>query len=307
MSLTRLCCIVLCAAVLLGDWGKGGIYGDVLAPTVTPTVSPTLHLTSGPTTPTVSSTASVASVAALVGRTRTTTSQSKSEYDSTTVSLRRLDKNKDDNNGGGGGGGGGSITYTYQVAVSKALGNWASANSPDFVIALGDNFYTDGVASTSDEMWSTHWKQVYLGYSNLNIPWYPVLGNHDYGGGSSYVQAQLDYAKIDSTWQMNGKNYSQYFSIPDGGTVAIIFIDTTTLAPSVNKCCNSKGGISEEVQLERINSQLKNVEKMLKEAIAKDATWIFIAGMRYIYFGVHVFFTIACMLYLSISEKNIFW
>lgn len=104
-------------------------------------------------------------------------------------------------------------------------------------------------------------------------------GNHDYGGGDTYVQAQLDYAKIDSLWQMNGKNYSQYFSIPDGGTVAILFIDTTTLAPSVNKCCNSKGGISETIQLERINSQLKNIEVMLKEAVAKDATWIFIAGI----------------------------
>lgn len=58
----------------------------------------------------------------------------------------------------------------------------------------------------------------------------------------------------------------------------MIFLDTTTLAPSVNKCCNSKGGVSEEEQLRRITSQLKNVEKMLKEAIANDATWIFIAG-----------------------------
>jgi hypothetical protein len=194
---------------------------------------------------------------------------------SAVTTSRKLKDDKDNDQGGGSS----SITYTYQVAVSRALGAWASTNTPDFVIALGDNFYTDGVASTSDDMWSTHWKQVYLGYSNLNIPWYPVFGNHDYGGGDSYVQAQLDYAKIDSLWQMNGKNYSQYFSIPDGGTVAIIFIDTTTLAPSVNKCCNSKGGISEAVQLERINSQLKNIEKMLQEAVAKDAKWIFIAGM----------------------------
>lgn len=97
------------------------------------------------------------------------------------------------------------------------------------------------------------------------------------------MQAQLDYAKIDSLWQMNGKNYSQYFSIPDGGTVAIIFIDSTTLAPSVNKCCNSKGGISEEVQLQRISSQLKNIEVMLKEAVSKDATWIFIAGRWWVH------------------------
>lgn len=133
--------------VLLGDWGKGGIYGDILAPTFAPTPSPTFQATA------------------------TTTG-------SPTASGRRLkDDNKDGGGGGGGGGGEDSVTYTYQVAVSKALGSWASTNTPDFVIALGDNFYTDGVASTSDAMWSTHWKQVYLGYSNLNIPWFPVFGN----------------------------------------------------------------------------------------------------------------------------------
>jgi len=38
-------------------------------------------------------------------------------------------------------------------------------------------------------------------------------------------------------------NYSKVFDIPGsrGSTVAIIFIDTTTLAPSMNGCCNSKG------------------------------------------------------------------
>lgn len=130
-------------SALLGDWGKGGIYGDVLAPSVVPTPSPTSQAT-----------------------TITTASPSAS---------RRLkdDKNHD---GGGGGGNGDGVTYTYQLAVSRALGSWASTNTPDFVIALGDNFYTDGVASTSDAMWSTHWKQVYLGYSNLNVPWYPVFG-----------------------------------------------------------------------------------------------------------------------------------
>jgi hypothetical protein len=261
----------------LGDWGKGGIYGDILAPTISPTVFPSRHPTSSPSILSRRLSDEITDIpisSEFLHRDNVKQSMTLvSSVQSTSRKASRQLKDQDDKEGDI------DITYTYQVAVAKALGTWASTNSPSFVIALGDNFYTNGVASTSDVMWNTHWKQVYMGYTKLNIPWMPVFGNHDYGYGNSGVQAQLDYAKIDSLWQMKGKNYSQYFTIPDGGTVAIIFIDTTTLAPSVNKCCNSKGGVSEAVQLERITSQLKNIEKMLEEAVSRKSTWIFIAGI----------------------------
>ena len=31
------------------------------------------------------------------------------------------------------------------------------------------------------------------------------------------------------------------FEIPGGGVVTVVMIDTTTLAPSMNQCCNEKG------------------------------------------------------------------
>ena len=46
-----------------------------------------------------------------------------------------------------------------------------------FVLALGDNFYVDGVANTTDRLWDTAFHDVYSA-SSLNIPWYPILGNH---------------------------------------------------------------------------------------------------------------------------------
>lgn len=67
------------------------------------------------------------------------------------------------------------------------------------------------------------------------------IGNHDYGYGATGVQAQIDRTLIDDHWYMPSTNYSKTFNIPNGGTVAIIFVDTTTLAPSVNKCCNENG------------------------------------------------------------------
>lgn len=200
-----------------------------------------------------------------------------------------LDTNKE--GGGKGGGGQNRKQYTYQAAVARAMSTWAnhSAVTPSFVVAVGDNFYDDGVQSSTASSWNTLWKYVYLSnYSNLRIPWYPVLGNHgiygddnivvlmvicaDYGYGLSGAQAQVDRFKSQTSdldnddistrlWQLRGFNYSEMFSFPCGhnrantsdgakqggtwgnenGKVAIVFIDTTTLAPSENKCCNENG------------------------------------------------------------------
>ena len=134
-----------------------------------------------------------------------------------------------------------------QMQIATAMGIFsASANpQPSFVVALGDNFYNDGVKSSTDTMWDYLWKDVYLGFDELNIPWYPVFGNHDYGNGATGVNAQIqryhDHTD-DDIWIFPSTNYTKRFNIPGtGGSVCIVFIDTTTLAPSVNRCCNEEG------------------------------------------------------------------
>lgn len=136
----------------------------------------------------------------------------------------------------------GSTVYTYQAAVASAMSKWSDIHPQDFIVTLGDNFYTNGVSSTSDSLWQTLWSDVYLSsYMNLRVAWYPVFGNHDYSGGSSAVQAQIDKKSSNDYWKFEERNYTKYFNIPEGGLLAMIFIDTTTLAPSENSCCNSKG------------------------------------------------------------------
>jgi len=76
------------------------------------------------------------------------------------------------------------------------------------------------------------------------IPRYAVFGNHDYGYGQTGVEAQIErhYTDLDDgLWAMTATNYSKVFSVPGGVEVLVIFIDTTTLAPSENRCCNSEG------------------------------------------------------------------
>jgi hypothetical protein len=151
-------------------------------------------------------------------------------------------KNADDDVSEFGSMGGGDVSY--QSAVAKAMATYAENTNPApyFVVALGDNFYTNGVASTTDSLWDSLWTNIYLtNYQSLRLPWFPILGNHDYGYGSTGVQAQLDRTLVDEYWTFPTTNYTRRFSIPSGGSVQIVFIDTTTLAPSENKCCNSKG------------------------------------------------------------------
>ena len=210
--------------LLLGDWGKGGTTGLYGSSTNDDDVSDAIFQMSM----------------------NDSNSQTLSSSNTSNLVLQG-----GGNKGGGGNNGGGNKNQKvlYQVAVAKAMGNFASSGSvqPSFLVALGDNFYSNGVSSATDALWNYLWKDVYLAdYPSLNIPWYPVFGNHDYGGGASAVQAQIDRYHAhadDDIWMFESSNYTRRFDIPgdQGASVMIVFIDTTTLAPSLNKCCNENG------------------------------------------------------------------
>ena len=73
--------------------------------------------------------------------------------------------------------------------------------------------------------------------------------NHDYGYGATGVKAQIDRNhnyESDDLWMTESTNYTKVFDIPNSNQssiykLQIIFVDTTTLAPSQNKCCNTNG------------------------------------------------------------------
>jgi len=70
----------------------------------------------------------------------------------------------------------------YQVESAAAMGVRAASMTPQpsFIVALGDNFYSNGVSSSTDSLWNYLWKNVYLGYEHLNINWFPVFGNRKF-------------------------------------------------------------------------------------------------------------------------------
>ena len=101
-------------------------------------------------------------------------------------------------------------------------------------------------------------------FSNLAMPFYAVLGNHDYGYGDEGVQAQIDKTYDFETngmhlWNMPAQAYAQLAPLPDGGSILMIHVDTTTLNPSANECCNEDGGVSTSEQAYRISHQLNTI------------------------------------------------
>ncbi len=103
-----------------------------------------------------------------------------------------------------------------QKRVAKAMKTTCATQTCGFVLTLGDNFYDEGVASTTDPLWQSVYRDV---YGSLGLPFYAILGNHDTEGN---IQAQIDYSKTDSTWHMPGEYYS--FTMPGGSTPPLMEI-----------------------------------------------------------------------------------
>ena len=96
------------------------------------------------------------------------------------------------------GDGGEGNTNQYQNAA--AIKTLCESKGCEFVLYLGDNFYNDGVESVDDEQFQTKFE---LPYAELDLPFYVVLGNHDYGSWSiwEYKAAyEVEYTDHSDKW-----------------------------------------------------------------------------------------------------------
>lgn len=94
-----------------------------------------------------------------------------------------------------------------QVEVAEAIGDYCTANPCDFVVTLGDNFYSNGVEGIEDPLWQERFHDV---YDFLGLVFYASLGNHDNEGS---IQAQIGYTDEVDNWVMPDEHYT--FSKPD--------------------------------------------------------------------------------------------
>mmetsp|Transcript_9282 Transcript_9282/g.13986 ORF Transcript_9282/g.13986 Transcript_9282/m.13986 type:complete len:443 (-) Transcript_9282:100-1428(-) len=160
---------------------------------------------------------------------------------------------------------------SYEMAVYAWLVN------AEFVIALGDNFYEDGVTDTHDELWDTAFHDVYASPA-LNVKWYGVLGNHDYHGN---IEAQIDRSVVsgETMWYMPATYYSIDYELKDGGILTIVYIDTCLLDPYAK---DTEDILNNANWVEERTNQLEWIDNTLAAAALKS-NWIVVAGHYPIY------------------------
>jgi acid phosphatase len=111
---------------------------------------------------------------------------------------------------------------SFQKRVAAAMASRADSTKPAFILSMGDNIYNSGVSSVDDPQWKTKFEDIYTAPS-LQLPWYAILGNHDYRGN---VQAQIDYSRRNPRWNMPARYYTLVKQIDPLTSVEFFMIDT---------------------------------------------------------------------------------
>lgn len=117
--------------------------------------------------------------------------------------------------------------YYDQKPIAELMGNMAETVDIECVVAAGDVHHFEGVRSVNDPLWMTNYELIYS-HPELMIPWYAILGNHEYRGNT---QAVIDYSKISARWNMPDRYYT-FVMENDGITVRFVMVDT---APLIDK------------------------------------------------------------------------
>jgi acid phosphatase len=163
-----------------------------------------------------------------------------------------------------------------QREVAAQMGKTAESRGSRCVISVGDNFYEDGVQSTSDPQWSSSFEEIYSARS-LQVPWYVALGNHDYRG---VPQAQIDYAKSSPRWRMPNRFYKVAGSDIGAPHLDLFVIDTSPLVHQYRAKVHSV--IAENVASQDVPAQLRWLDEQLGKSLAP---WKLVIGHHTIYSG----------------------
>lgn len=123
-----------------------------------------------------------------------------------------------------------------------ALGDWGSGTRPQAEVAegmdraadevggihgglfLGDNFYNDGIVDAFDDQLRWKFEEVYDRPWLARVPWYAVLGNHDYHGDP---RAQVAYtARSGGRWHMPHEYFRVDLPGPERPIATLLGLDT---------------------------------------------------------------------------------
>lgn len=161
--------------------------------------------------------------------------------------------------------------YYDQKPVAAMMGRMAENIDIECVVAAGDVHHFEGVRSTSDPLWLTNYELIY-DHPELMIPWYAILGNHEYRGNP---QAVIDYSHISGRWNMPAPYYTKVLE-SDGITLRLVMIDT---APLISKYRRDSEDYPQAGRMDDVR-QLAWIDSVLTAA---HEDWVIVVGHHPIY------------------------
>ena len=161
--------------------------------------------------------------------------------------------------------------YYEQKPIAELMGQIAEQDDVEAVLALGDTHHYMGVESVTDPLWTTNFELIYS-HPELQVPWYPILGNHEYRGNT---QAVIDYSQVSRRWQMPARYYSKVFE-DDGVSLRVVFVDTTPLIDKYHKDTADYPDVAQQ----NMDAQLDWLDKELAQA---KENWVVVVGHHPIY------------------------
>eukprot|EP00920_Eleutheroschizon_duboscqi_P002088 GHVT01005269.1.p1 GENE.GHVT01005269.1~~GHVT01005269.1.p1 ORF type:complete len:1248 (+),score=185.56 GHVT01005269.1:2864-6607(+) len=105
-------------------------------------------------------------------------------------------------------------TYSVSEPGANATSGGAAGQGECLkaVFVLGDNFYPYGITSVTDSHWSSTFDRVYAEAPLEQVPFYAVLGNHDYLG-DAFAQVARTYSSNRGRWTLPHPWYSRVFRL----------------------------------------------------------------------------------------------
>lgn len=161
--------------------------------------------------------------------------------------------------------------YYDQKPIAELMGNMAETVSIECVVAAGDVHHFEGVRSTDDPLWMTNYELIYS-HPELMLPWYAILGNHEYRGNT---QAVIDYSRISARWNAPAPYYTKVIE-NDGVTLRLLMMDTT---PMIDKYLKDTEGYPDACRQD-YQKQLLWADSVLN--IARE-DWVLVVGHHPIY------------------------
>lgn len=161
--------------------------------------------------------------------------------------------------------------YYDQKPIAELMGCMAETIDIEFVVAAGDVHHFEGVRSVNDPLWTTNYELIYS-HPDLMLPWYPILGNHEYRGNT---QAVVDYSKVSARWDMPAPYYTKVME-EDGITLRLVMIDTSPLLDKYRKDTEKYPDAGKQ----DMDRQLAWIDSVLTAA---TEDWVLVVGHHPIY------------------------